>query len=397
MRVIELSSFQALVPPGKVDPEWLARRFVTLLTDPEADELRGGSGRVLKVFNVYGETFAMKTMLEATSPDPSERRYKQAIWQQAFREEYRAHSSVSGISGIPVLYGSGKYGSVPAVLMEWIDGMTLSASASLFPKATAAGGHPGRLVAAIGLAVSRILLEARGKSSGFVHRDISAGNIILRGDMAAIAQQVSTLNFDVYLIDMGSSFIPGGESTSLTMRDDIWRYGTPEYAPPEMLTRDVEGIMALRGSQSVDVYALCSVLYEIYAGHTPYDVARNQMQLGLSPYRLKNQYAPIPLMPQTPEDRALVNIILSGIVADQSRRITMEALYNNLQSYLGRRGLRADAVRRSGSIVPPLTAHSLRMRSPLEGGCGIGDPLPESLTGAMVTREPKFWPPRRIF
>lgn len=390
MRVFELSPFQALVQPGAVDQGGLARRFVTLVTDPYADELRGGSGRVLKVSNAYGETFAMKMMLEATSDDPLERQRKQRVWQRAFMEEYRAHSSVSGVPGIPVLYGSGSYEGVPAVLMEWIDGQTLKTLKDLMPRATMRQGYPGNMVAAIGLAVGRILLEARGRSAGFVHRDISLGNIMLRGDRTNIARQMTMLDFDVCLIDMGSSFIPYAGSTSLTYRDDIWRFGTPEYAAPEMLTRDIDGIIEKRSSPSVDVYALCSVLYELYAGHTPFDVATNQHRLGVSPYIMKTQYRPVPLQPKVPADALLVKLIMGGIVAQQDQRIRLEVLFDNLQRYLGRRGMQAEGVRRSGSILPPLTSCELTMRAPFEGGCSIDDPLPEELTRYMSEREPWF-------
>ena len=114
-------------------------------------------------------------------------------------------------------------------------------------------------------------------------------------------------------VDLGSSSIER-EDASFTMRNDVWRNGTPEYAAPEMLTRDVPGVAELRRSPSVDVYALCSVLYEMYSGRTPFDVASSPLA---SPYALKTEGEPAPLEPACPEDEPLVEAITAGIHARQ--------------------------------------------------------------------------------
>lgn len=133
-------------------------------------------------------------------------------------------------------------------------------------------------------------------------------------------------------VDLGSSSIERGDA-SFTMRNDVWRNGTPEYAAPEMLTRDVPGVAELRRSPSVDVYALCSVLYEMYSGRTPFDVASSPLA---SPYALKTEGEPAPLEPACPEDEPLVEAITAGIHARQEEREDAAELLGRLHAW--RRG-----------------------------------------------------------
>ena len=133
-------------------------------------------------------------------------------------------------------------------------------------------------------------------------------------------------------VDLGSSSIER-EDASFTMRNDVWRNGTPEYSAPEMLTRDVPGVAELSRSPSVDVYALCSVLYEMYSGRTPFDVASSPLA---SPYALKTEGEPAPLEPACPEDEPLVEAITAGIHARQEEREDAAELLGRLHAW--RRG-----------------------------------------------------------
>ena len=384
MHIVELSPFQALQSFSQHSLDYLSRRYLTLVANPIWDEMRGGSGQVVKVSNCYGETFAMKTVIEPQASDPTNRELLRSAQRRAFAEELRAHRSVSNVSGIPQLHGSGSFRGEPAVLMEWVDGLTLDAAVSLFPLDSDGRGHSGRLVAAIGLAVTSILLEAQGHSPGFVHRDISLRNVMLRGEQRDIKRQMSYLSFDACLIDMGSSLAPQGTATNITMGSDIWRFGTPEYAAPEMLTRDVQGVERLRQSPAVDVYALCSVLYELYAGYPPYDMGNNQRRLGLSPYMMKSQFGPIALVARSPMDVPLVRLISSGIVPEQSARIALHDLHQGLCGYLGRSGPTAGMLREAGARLPQPAPVNLGTRPLGQGGYGVFSPLPPALTSAMT-------------
>lgn len=114
------------------------------------------------------------------------------------------------------------------------------------------------------------------------------------------------------------------------MRADVWRGGTPEYAPPEMLTHDIAGIETRRLSPTVDIYALSSVLYELYCGHTPF----NLKALGTaSPYRVKTETAFEIPQARTAADEALVSIIVAGLAVDQERRPSVEQMLDLLRRW----------------------------------------------------------------
>jgi serine/threonine protein kinase len=270
----------------------------------------------------------------------------------------------------------------PVVLMEWVEGHTLSSSSSLFPVASGGRGTRGVLVAAVGAAVARILLEARRSAPHFVHRDISPRNIMVRGNEQDIRRQIASLDFDLSLIDMGSSSVPQEGNYSITMNSDIWRYGTPEYAAPEMLTKDVPGIAQLRNSPSIDVYALCSVLYELYAGYTPYDMENNQRRHGVSPYIMKMNYGPIKLSLHESNDRPLASMIMAGIMPKQSDRISLEELYGRCMAFLGRRDS-ASRVMRDAPVRPRQASVQISVKRPENGGATVSGPLPETLRQQM--------------
>ena len=389
MQVLELSSLQVLSYEGPTDAAQLARRFLTLVASPAAEEARGGSGCVSKVANCQGESFALKSMLPVREDDPQERYRIQAARRQAFFEEYEAHLAVSGVPGIPLLYGLGLLSGEPVMLMDWVEGQTLSGAKDLLPQVSGERGTTGRVVASIGLAVARVLLMARGHAPGFVHRDVSARNIMLRGTPEMIRQQLDELDVSVCLIDMGSSHVPQANRTSITMGADVWRYGTPEYAAPEMLVRE-DDIITQRRSYSIDVYALCSVLYELYAGYAPYNMRANATRLEMSAHDMKSQFGPIALALHDEADRPLAELILAGIVAEQDERITLEELYDGLHAYLGVAGMSAAQLIERGFQVGRPVPGQLDVLDTQAGGCRITGPLPEWLTAAMSM------PPGRI-
>ena len=155
---------------------------------------------------------------------------------------------------------------------------------------------------------------------------------MFRTNELGIDEQVRTLAFKPCLVDMGSS-VPALGSDTLTQRADIWRYATPAYAAPEMLTRDIPNVAELRRSPSVDVYAIASILYELYSGHTPFRAARHQAHGVSSYYLLKTQNEPEPLVAHKGDDQAFADLIMSCLVTDQASRPSEREFYEGLLAF----------------------------------------------------------------
>lgn len=331
--VVRLRSFAPAFAVTPQTRELAVRRFMTLLVDPPAGKAHGGTSYVCRAMTTAGELVALKRLRplgDALGQHESElvRRGR----ERAFLEEYRNQLAASKLAGLPVLYGYAELDDGPAIVMEWVEGLTLRDARGLLPHAEgpyAAGGVTGRAVAEVGAAVLEVLTGLARR--GLVHRDVSPKNIMLRTCSRGIADQFAGHSLDVVLIDFGSSTPPVSADSSLTAQTDIWRNGTPEYAPPEMLTHDVAAVGALRSAAVIDVYALCSVLYELYCGFTPFRIAERP---GASAYRVKTE-SPLPdLIPRTRGDAELTEAIMSGIRGSQAARPRPDELLARLRRWM---------------------------------------------------------------
>ncbi|WP_408583381.1 protein kinase domain-containing protein [Collinsella aerofaciens] len=189
------------------------------------------------------------------------------------------------------------------------------------------------MVAAVGNAVLRALLMTQGLVNPVIHRDLSPANIMFRTTSRTLEQQIADCSFDPCLIDMGSATMALGDDT-ITRRADIWRFATPAYAAPEMLTQDIEGIAALRRSPAIDVYALSSILYQLYSGRKPFDFESTDAAATGSFYLVKTKTKPAPLEPRCEGDEALVQIIMKGLSVEQCDRPTEQQMLEVLSAYL---------------------------------------------------------------
>lgn len=189
------------------------------------------------------------------------------------------------------------------------------------------------MVAAVGNAVLRALLMTQGLLNPVIHRDLSPANIMFRTTSRTLEQQIADCSFDPCLIDMGSATMALGDDT-ITRRADIWRFATPAYAAPEMLTQDIEGIAALRRSPAIDVYALSSILYQLYSGRKPFDFESTDAAATGSFYLVKTKTKPAPLEPRCEGDEALVQIIMKGLSVEQCDRPTEQQMLEVLSAYL---------------------------------------------------------------
>lgn len=320
--LIVLDTFEPAVAfdPAKRDES--RRRFSMFLVQSEAGQ--GGTGVVQRATNTAGEIFAIKRLHVSDTTDERVAAGMRAV----LFEEYRNQLTVSHLKGFPRVYGYGTSNGEPLIVMEWVEGSTLKHITPQLPHED--GGVRGDAVAAIGVAVLSILNNVRHLDTGVAHRDISPRNIMVATSERSLQDQLATLDFDIRLIDFGSSTALNPIDPTFTVRADVWRGGTPEYAPPEMLTHDIAGIETRRLSPTVDIYALSSVLYELYCGHTPF----NLQALGTaSPYRVKTETAFEVPQARTAADEALINIIVAGLAVDQERRPSVEQMLDLLRRW----------------------------------------------------------------
>lgn len=323
LEVVRLDDFTPREPEGPGREGDAARRFGMLLVDP-ASASHGGFGAVVKATNLYEETFALK---RARTADLAGSCTPEQLRQMLF-EEYRTQLAVSRLRGFPDVYGYGSWDGEPIILMEWVEGVTLAQAAPRLPRE--GDGVQADVVAMIGEAVLEVLAGVGRLDRRLVHRDISPSNIMFRTSAMGLEQQVAAGALDVCLIDFGNSTFEYPQQSSFTQRVGVVRGATRDYAPPEMLTADIEGVERLRDDPSIDVYALCGVLYELYAGHAPFDLAHS---LGGSDYRTKMATPPAPVTPRRSHDRALLEAILGGLAPYQAERPTAEALLGELRSW----------------------------------------------------------------
>lgn len=310
LRLARVDGFEPAVALGTDELPAYLRRFTMLFAD-DATMRRGGIGRVTRAVNAQGEAVALKQLILPTRDEFDDDVAHEALvtkFKAAFREEYECHRALSGLKGFPRLYGWGEVDGVPAIVMEWVEGETLARLRPCF--AVDDAGRLSPLVAArLGRDLFDLLCRMSLVGEGFVHRDISPANIMVRTARLPLDRQLAEGTFDLCLIDFGSSLalepasaVAGtGGKESFTERYATLRRATVAYAPPEMLTDDIPDLRILRMSPAIDVYAAASTVYELIAGVAPYEVApsasgtsgsRKKTRDIASPYRLKMDTRP---------------------------------------------------------------------------------------------------------
>lgn len=273
-RLVRLEEFEEPFRMESGERAAYRRRFSALFVD-ESTTCRGGLGAVTRASNAMGETCALKTLImpeRGESEDDAAYAARCELACAAFRAEYESQRSLSGFKGFPKLFGFAQVDGAPAIVMEWVEGVTLAKAARVL--AVDEDGRLSPLVAArLGRDLFGLLTRLELVGEGFVHRDISPSNILVRTNHLSVAEQADEGTFDLCLIDFGSSVSldPPTES-GYTARYAMMRCATADYAPPEMLTVDLPDLAELRKSAKIDVYAAASVIFELAGGSSPYDL-----------------------------------------------------------------------------------------------------------------------------
>ncbi len=327
VRVVTFDRFTpAFVDPG-LTAEGLQRKFGTFLL------ANARSNRSVQLaLSTDGNRYVLKSPLFANDGDtggPLGKKHLEETLKLMLLEEYRNAQAVSNVKGFPYVYGIGSLRGFPVIVSEHISGTTLAEVLDRLPRNTEGRGMSSLIAANIVQAATKALLNAQCLDGAFVHRDLSPRNIIIKTDERPLGEQVGSGIFDIRLVDMGSATYCLPTSPFATIKHGIWRFGTAEYAAPEMLTKDVEGIVSKRHSETIDTYALCSILYLLLTGGTPFSLFTRPNS---SPYLVKTKEVPrIPAV--APESETLLQLAISGITAQQENRYSVRALYQTLESW----------------------------------------------------------------
>ena len=206
LRLARVDGFEPAIALGQDELPAYLRRFTMLFAD-DATMRRGGIGRVTRAVNAQGEAVALKQLILPTRDEFDDDAAHEALvakFKAAFREEYECHRALSGLKGFPRLYGWGEVDGVPAIVMEWVEGETLARLRSRL--AVDDAGRLSPLAAArLGRDLFDLLCRMSLVGEGFVHRDISPANIMVRTARLPLDRQLAEGTFDLCLIDFGSS------------------------------------------------------------------------------------------------------------------------------------------------------------------------------------------------
>ena len=335
--VLSLDSFTpAFINPSYVKDE-INRRFMTFFLD---DDSRSSNSMIFrKARNTANECCALKSPLFYKGT-PEERLLKTSPEETALLlretrrlltlEEYRNSLAVSHLKGFPRVFGLGHAQNEPIIIREYIEGPTLGASIEALPHTDVEPciGIETATVASVAKSILRALLNAQSLDGSFVHRDLSPRNIVFRTDKKSLQEQIDSNQYDVCLVDLGSSSYVEANDPFATAKYGVRRFGTIEYAPPEMLTRDVEGVDEMRHSETIDTYALCSIMHLLLTLKTPYRLAA---RINDSPYLVKTKEQP--LTSSDPSTCELLKLADRGITPKQEDRFTVSELYDELGKF----------------------------------------------------------------
>lgn len=376
--IIEIVEFESAFPVGTNGRDEVMRRFSTLLLDTSQPRRYGSNGIVSKAQNVFGETFAIKRLragLEETPlPDipPAKASSGAAV---AFRKEYESQLVVSNMRGFPKLYGFGSVGDSHLIIMEWIEGTSLAEVFASRPNLDP------KTVMAIGAELFAILSNLDSLTSRPVHRDLSPSNIIIKTHDRSLEEQIASNDFDICIIDFGSTTLIDEQNPTFTATTSILRHATPEYAPPEMLTETLPNILELRQSPAIDVYAVCSVLYEALAGHTPYRVSEHPREV---PYLLKTSTSIPPLFVVGYEGAC--TMIMNGLNDDPGKRPSAREMRDALLQACGKVGSRVTL--NDPASTPEMSQGSAQQVLPMQrGGTSVRDASFEHVMGMNGSEE----------
>jgi len=211
---------------------------------------RGGMGAVYRVIQQPLErTVALKILPPEFAKDK--------LRKVRFGIEARAMARLSH-PNLVQLFDFGESGGISWMIQEWVEGKTLF-------QIETEGGLVAEEAAALVCQVGAGLQHAH--SNGVIHRDVKPANILMNQEG------------QMKLTDFGLARAVKGGANSLISTMDNCRYGTAEYAAPEVWDEGAEI------DHKADIFSLGVLLYEVLTGKRPSGVFEmpSEVKHGLDP------------------------------------------------------------------------------------------------------------------
>jgi len=149
--------------------------------------------------------------------------------------------------------------------------------------------------------------------AGIVHRDVKPGNLFLIGPIGN--------PYGLKLIDFGMA--KGETSRRISAHDLV--LGTIEYMAPEQIVSDPTDVRT-------DVYGLGVVMFRVFTGHLPFDVATDIEMLA---HQIFSPAPPASWLHEQIDSRIELVILRAMRKRPENRYATMEALVADIDRILG--------------------------------------------------------------
>jgi hypothetical protein len=266
----------------------------------------------------------------------------QAELEARFAQEARAAARIKSEHVARVIDVNTLDSGEPYIVMEYLEGNDLA------KQLARQGAMPVARAVALVLQACEALAEAH--AYGIVHRDLKLSNLF----MASYPDGTPC----VKILDFGiSKYSLPGSDPDLSMTSTTAVMGSPLYMSPEQL----------RSSRNVDarsdIWALGVILYELVAGHVPFDA---QTMPSLCTMVLQDEPPPLgPLVRDLP--RGFEAVVLRCLVKDRARR------FQNVY----------ELARALSDFAPPEARASLDRMVRLAAAAPAGSPLRGSATEVL--------------
>lgn len=206
----------------------------------------GGMGQVYLALDLrLGRKVALKFLPKSFTNDPDR--------LHRFEQEARAASSLNH-PNILTIHEIGEVEGRRFIAAEYVDGEMLR---------TRIAGGPFNTGQVLNIAEQLASALAAAHAAGIVHRDIKPENIMLRRDAL-----VKVLDFGLAKLTQPEEFGPDDETRALAKTSAGVVMGTTAYMSPEQARGQVV-------DARTDLWSLGVVLYEMIAGHAPFEGQTN--------------------------------------------------------------------------------------------------------------------------